>query len=403
MSALCFQEHPKRFDGWFFDTFVPLVTMPLLFGNFQTILTKKSTTIRTTKTSIHSHRKHCRGKLGAGCRQKSWVESCIEAATLTTDPTFSLPPLCTTEIQKRRRRDQDALDEQPLRKRRWAEAMEAAGNEHRPQSNWVEAMARTAEPILATKQNKKQEHNVHDKENCRPLHETETEPRKRKTRWDVQHVPKTSERQDSNPSPTSATIGESNAVHISETSARAPSVPSSAPERALRPTSRLPANQISNKPLPSAPIPSSSIPPLETVERLEPLYDIEMPASASLALPQLRALLLKWPTTTSLGREQGLAHPWRCLPTVLRLDSFTAFAVPQSGNQASWFSRRHFGPSVRSANRSRFALDQSPQGVRVATAFPRPPRRIWTSRPALQPNHLFQPGIAARADKARPA
>jgi hypothetical protein len=25
MSALCFQEHPKRFDGWFFDTFVPLV------------------------------------------------------------------------------------------------------------------------------------------------------------------------------------------------------------------------------------------------------------------------------------------------------------------------------------------------------------------------------------------
>jgi hypothetical protein len=137
--------------------------------------------------------------------KKSWVESCIKAATLTTDPTFSLPPLCITEIQKRRRRDQDALDEQPLRKRRWAEAMEAAGNEHRPpQSNWVEAMARTAEPILATKQNKKQEHNVHgellkslvelsssfvsDKENCRPLHETETEPRKRRTRWDVQHV-----------------------------------------------------------------------------------------------------------------------------------------------------------------------------------------------------------------------
>jgi hypothetical protein len=94
--------------------------------------------------------------------KKSWVESCIEAATLATDPTFSLPPLCTTEIQKRGRRDQNALDEQPLRKRRWAEAMEAAGNEHRPpQSNWVEAMARTAEPILATKQNKKQEHNVH--------------------------------------------------------------------------------------------------------------------------------------------------------------------------------------------------------------------------------------------------
>lgn len=66
----------------------------------------------------------------------------MDVAALALDPMPSRSPLCTTEIPRKRRRYDDAPEEQPLpKRRRWVEAMEAAESQAGPsQSNWVEAM-----------------------------------------------------------------------------------------------------------------------------------------------------------------------------------------------------------------------------------------------------------------------
>ncbi|KAF7363602.1 hypothetical protein MSAN_01017100 [Mycena sanguinolenta] len=167
---------------------------------------------------------------------------------------------------------------------------------NRREPHWVEAMIKASESDATAKMNKKQDKNVHDKENCRPLSETDppqrqlrsaleqvhctlpAPPPKRKSRWDVYvKAPKTSERQDSSSTPSTATttIRKDNALHLGKASANSNSV--------LRPTSRQPASQTPHQSIPSAPTVSRR----ETTSEREPLRSINTGATASLAFPPL--------------------------------------------------------------------------------------------------------------------
>ncbi|KAJ6525638.1 hypothetical protein B0H19DRAFT_585365 [Mycena capillaripes] len=164
MAALCYFEYgPKKFEVWFHNTFVPLVNdAACLWPDAASYEEERSTDSRDKRRhSVHHSSTSVSPIEESSLRnapKRSWVEACIEVATLPVNPTLSslLPPV---ELPRTRRRDEE---EQPLYKRGWAEAMEVAGNEDRPpQSSWVEAMARTCEPNPLTKKNKKKAQNMH--------------------------------------------------------------------------------------------------------------------------------------------------------------------------------------------------------------------------------------------------
>ncbi|KAJ6502362.1 hypothetical protein C8R45DRAFT_976401 [Mycena sanguinolenta] len=152
-------------------------------------------------------------------------------------------------------------------------------------------MIKASQSDAASKVNKKKDKNVHDKENCRPLSETEppqqknrsaleqvhctltAPPPKRKSRWDVcVKVPKTLEWQDSGSLASTATIRKDRAPPLA---AGASSV--------LRPTNRVPASQPPHQSVPPAP----TISRRETTSEQESLRSVNMGAAASLAFPPL--------------------------------------------------------------------------------------------------------------------
>ncbi|KAJ7120495.1 hypothetical protein C8R43DRAFT_1136879 [Mycena crocata] len=235
MAAISYLEcGRKKFEVWFRDTFAPLVTEAAAFWNradtfYRGFSDTDAPESATTTENI----------LPLLVPKKSWVESCILAAASTPDPpaTSRFTQVVPMRPSMRRRRLEEVTDGQPPPKRRWTEAMEMAGNQDGlTKSNWVEAMAtNNSEPSLLISKKMKQ----CAKENHRPL--PKAEPRRRRTRWDIQaEVP--------------ASI--------------VPSLP------ILHRSTEPPATQIKLFPS-AAPTPSSPTQPLETSlerELLEPLW-----------------------------------------------------------------------------------------------------------------------------------
>ncbi|KAJ7510058.1 hypothetical protein B0H11DRAFT_2215882 [Mycena galericulata] len=222
-----FQLGYIKFEAWFLDTFIPLVGQAASLwdrtSNSGCLQDEDETHPRTEETHI-DYFTTAVSQPSAHCLQAVPQTSCIklsmEEADTRVDKRPFPPPLCTVEIPRRRRRQEETPEEQPLPKRRWTEAMEAAGNQNTlPQSRWVDAMMRNnSEPNAARKQgvNKSRYGQgaslsyvvrrplpspVSAKENCPPP-PTTTEPPRRKSRWDVRcQIPKMVERQDSLTSP----------------------------------------------------------------------------------------------------------------------------------------------------------------------------------------------------------
>ncbi|KAF7338143.1 hypothetical protein MVEN_02039100 [Mycena venus] len=343
--------------------------MPHLYGTWQMeIVTKDTTSIQQDKSADSAVDSPFEGCSTQAVPKKSWVEACIQAAAQVTEPMPSPPLVCATRTAKRRRWDDRGIEAPeilPARKRRWVEAMEAAGNANRPaDSNWVEAMARTAQQI-PTKKNKKQDDDIHDKENCRPLpgnkrprhrtrwdvcvlrldflHESSDtssytirrdseplppndskengrslsndEPPRRKSRWDVSvKIPKTFERSNFDALASGAAIREGNTLHLGETHASAPSVPSRPPDQILRPINRLPASLPRLESILSGPT-TSQLNVASGRDTLEPLCDVKMPAAASLGLPPLDCANVIVYDDSEPWTRSGTCSPMEMSPT----------------------------------------------------------------------------------------
>ncbi|KAJ7087853.1 hypothetical protein C8R44DRAFT_29229 [Mycena epipterygia] len=163
MGALSYDYGLRKFEEWFWATFMPLVREVESLWNRVNTVFRADTGIPVFLSDISMQ----------SIPQMSWVES-IDVATLAPDPMSARSSLCTTEIPRKRRRYDDAPEEQPLpKRRRWVEAMEAAGNQAGPsRSNWVEAMIMAGhgpQPNLAAKENSftKEGRYAHEKENYR--------------------------------------------------------------------------------------------------------------------------------------------------------------------------------------------------------------------------------------------
>ncbi|KAJ7709716.1 hypothetical protein B0H17DRAFT_1124255 [Mycena rosella] len=186
------EKGSKAFKLWFRETFISLAdaaaSRPDIGSRKAAALLTSSTDPRTSSTNATPSSEPSAAKEAVPMKaiaNKSWVESCMELAAL--DPIPAILPVWTTEISRRRRRREDTLEEQPLPKRRWAEAMEAAAQpDDPPRSSWVEAIARSDLELTLPVKNatvKRDSRHTAAKENCRPMPSTES--RRRKTRWDA--------------------------------------------------------------------------------------------------------------------------------------------------------------------------------------------------------------------------
>jgi hypothetical protein len=139
----------------------PVSALPLLFGAQLTLRRADSANYeeysKSAELEVDLYRAGpTAGNLTQVVPKRSWVESCIDAAQATERRPS--PLLRAFKLPKRSRWDKgmDAPEEQRVRKRPWAEAMEAAGHDDRPPtSNWAAAMARASE--LDTKTNNRHE------------------------------------------------------------------------------------------------------------------------------------------------------------------------------------------------------------------------------------------------------
>ncbi|KAJ7775084.1 hypothetical protein B0H16DRAFT_85292 [Mycena metata] len=282
MAALCYSElETDKFTEWFYDTFVPLINDAEAqwdrpdTNNWQGGPNLEDMDLDSAGNSPVS--------TDEGVQKKSWAESCIEAATAVESWPGSVLP-------KPPQQNENSRGQQLRPNKRWVEAMEVAGNEDRPplRSNWVESMARAAESNAVAETNRKSAKEIPAKENYQPR--PEPPPRRAHDIYRIHDIYIPS-RHDSRPSQPGKAPGRPS---------RFPDSTSTTSTLALPPTSQ--ASQIRNTPPtpPPSATPPSAIQRLESAferEALEPLYEIEMPASASLALPSLDS------TNTDMGYD----------------------------------------------------------------------------------------------------
>ncbi|KAJ7444917.1 hypothetical protein FB451DRAFT_1434075 [Mycena latifolia] len=112
MAALSYEEGPKKFEVWFCETFIPLVNAAVSLYNREDDGAVSNAGSSTSLTAPQSSGPSAATE-GISITPKSWVESCIEVAAFAADPIPAPSPPCT-EIPRRRRRREDAPEEQPL-------------------------------------------------------------------------------------------------------------------------------------------------------------------------------------------------------------------------------------------------------------------------------------------------